>query len=390
MHQVEMVEEEMKKMMDAGVIRPSKSPWASPVVIVRKKDGSCRFCIDFRRVNEVTVKDAYPLPRVEDSLDVLQGSAYFSTLDLASGYWQVEMEEIDKEKTAFASKYGSWEFNVMPFGLCNAPATFQRLMEQVLRGLQWRILALYLDDVIIFAKDLDEHFVRLEMVFERCREAGLKLKPKKCDLLKREVKFLGHVVNKEGVRTDPDKVAAIDRWTSPSSVSEVRTFVGITSYYRRFVKDYAKIAGPLHNLTRAGARFVWTEEHEISFQTLKKALMSDDVLRLPDPDIKEFLLDTDASDFAIGAVLGQMQESVERVIAYGSRCLSTSERNYCVTRKELLAVVYFMGYYKHYLLGARVFVRSDHGSLQCADFAVDGIVVSFQLEHSASSRCKTC
>jgi transposase InsO family protein len=364
MHQVEMVEEEMKKMMDSGVIRPSKSPWASPVVIVKKKDGTCRFCVDFRRLNDVTVKDAYPLPRIEDSLDVLQGSSLFSTLDLASGYWQVEMKECDKEKTAFASKYGLWEFNVMPFGLCNAPATFQRLMEQVLRGLQWRILALYLDDVIIFAGSVEEHLSRLEKVFERCRKAGLKLKPKKCDLLKKEVKFLGHVVSEEGVRTDPDKVAAIKRWKAPTNVSEVRTFIGMTSYYRKFIEGYAKIAGPLHELTKSNARFVWGEVQSQAFEALRDALLSDKILSLPDPNNREFILDTDASDYALGAVLSQLQNEDERVMAYGSRCLNGSERNYCVTRKELLAVVYFMVYYKHYLLGAHVLVRSDHGSLQ--------------------------
>ena len=232
LHQVDMVEEAMEDMKGSGVIRPSESPWASPVVIVRKKDGGCRFCIDYRRLNDVTIKDAYPLPRVEDSLDSLAGSAYFSTLDLKSGYWQVEMDEQSKAKTAFASKYGLWEWNVMPFGLTNAPATFQRLMERVLVGLQWKICALYLDDVIVMASTPMENIKRLGQVFERLRAAGLKLKAKKCTLLQQNVKFLGHVVNKDGVHTDPEKVIKIVEWRTPVDTTGVRAFIGLASYYR--------------------------------------------------------------------------------------------------------------------------------------------------------------
>ena len=363
-HQVDTVETAMKEMQDAGVIRPSESPWASPIVLVKKKDGTTRFCIDFRRLNEVTVKDAYPLPRIEDNLDALVGSKYFSTLDMASGYWQVEMSDTDKAKTAFATRYGLWEWNVMPFGLCNAPATFQRLMERVLAGLQWRILALYLDDVIVFASSIEDHLNRLEEVFKRCQEAGLKLKPKKCSFLQESVQFLGHLVDAKGVHTDPEKIEKIQNWPTPTSVTEVRTFVGLTSYYRRFIKNYAEIASPLHNLTKKDIEFNWSEDCDQAMTKLKQELIASTVLAFPNKDGGEFILDTDASNTAIGAVLSQIQEGKERVIAYGSRCLNSPEKNYCVTRRELLAVVYFIDYYRHYLVGRKFKVRTDHGSLR--------------------------
>jgi hypothetical protein len=193
----------MAKMKKLGTIRPSASPWASPIVLVRKKDGSTRFCVDYRKVNDVTIKDAYPIPWIEESLEALQGACYFTTLDLKSGYWQVEMREEDKPVTTFITKHGLYEWNVMQFGLTNAPATFQRLMERVLDWLQWKILALYLDGIIVYAPTVEEHVRRLAIVLDRCRQAGLKLKPAKCELMKRSVHFLGHVGNADGVRTDP-------------------------------------------------------------------------------------------------------------------------------------------------------------------------------------------
>jgi hypothetical protein len=363
-HREHVVDEEMAKMKKAGAIRPSSSPWASPIVLVRKKDGSVRFCVDYRKLNEVTIKDAYPLPRIEESLEALQGARYFTTLDLKSGYWQVEMQEDHKFLTAFTTKHGLWEWNVMPFGLTNAPATFQRLMEKVLEGLQWKILALYLDDIIVFAPTQEEHLKRLSTVLDRCRKAGLKLKPTKCDLMRDSVEFLGHIVDAGGIRTDPAKVKQVRDWTIPKNVTEVRSFLGMTSYYRRFIKDYAAKAKPLHELTKKDVTFRWTVECQEAFETLKEHLIGADVLTLPDPKNPEYILDTDASNYAIGAVLSQVQHGREKVIAYGSRCLDQAEKNYCVTRKELLAVVYFMGYFHHYLLGAKTTVRTDHGSLQ--------------------------
>ena len=229
--QESVVQEELEKMLLQGVIESSSSAWASPVVLVKKKDGSVRFCVDYRRLNDITEKDAYPLPRVDDNLDALAGAKVFSTLDLTSGYWQVEMDPEDAGKTAFCTRYGLYQWRVMPFGLCNAPSTFERLMEKVLAGLQWKIALLYLDDVIVFSSTVEQQLDRLRLVFERLRKANLQLKPKKCHLFCKEVSFLGHGVSGEGMTTEEDKVKAVKEWPVPKSVKAVRSFLGLTGYY---------------------------------------------------------------------------------------------------------------------------------------------------------------
>ena len=361
--QESVVQEELDKMLKQKVIEPSSSAWASPVVLVKKKDGSVRFCVDYRRLNDVTEKDAYPLPRVDDNLDALAGAKLFSTLDLASGYWQVEMDPHDAEKTAFCTRYGLYQWRVMPFGLCNAPSTFERLMEKVLSGLQWKIALLYLDDIIVFSSTVEQQLERLRLVFERIRKANLQLKPKKCHLFRKEVSFLGHRVSADGVTTEEDKVQAVKEWPVPKTVKAVRSFLGLTGYYRRFVKDYANVASPLIALTQKSATFKWGEEEQRAFDELKGKLVSAPILGYPDMQEK-FILDTDASKCAIGAVLSQVQDGKEVVIAYGSRRLTKSERNYCVTRQELLAIVWFTGHFKHYLIGRKFLLRTDHGSLR--------------------------
>lgn len=365
-HQVDAVEKEILKMLSDKIIEPSDSPWAAPVVIVRKKDGTYRFCVDYRKLNNVTKKDAYPLPRVDENLDALAGNDWFSSLDLASGYWQVRMEEEDRAKTAFVTRFGFFHFNVMPFGLCNAPATFQRLMERVLQGLQWKTLVLYLDDVVIFGNSFSEHLERLKQVFLRLRDAGLKLKPKKCAFFKKEVSFLGHVVNGEGVHTDPEKVKKIAEWAVPKSVHDIRIFTGLTSYYRAFIPDYAKRSSCLHDLTKKAAEWKWGKEEQEAFDYLKSVLSKEIALSFPVKNGGVFILDTDACNTAIGAALHQVQDGKEKLLRFGSRCLSSAERNYCTTRKELWAVVFFLHYFRHYLLGdgVKVVVRTDHGSLQ--------------------------
>jgi transposase InsO family protein len=365
-HQVDAVEKEILKMLSDKIIEPSESPWAAPVVIVKKKDGTYRFCVDYRRLNNVTRKDAYPLPRVDENLDALAGNDWFSSLDLASGYWQVQMEDADKAKTAFVTRFGFFHFNVMPFGLCNAPATFQRLMERVLRGLQWKTLVLYLDDVVIFGTSFMEHLERLKQVFLRLREAGLKLKPKKCALFKKEVSFLGHVVNGEGVHTDPEKVEKIAGWPVPKSVHDIRVFTGLTSYYRAFIPEYAKRSSCLHDLTKKGVEWRWGDAEQKAFEYLKSVLTKEIALSFPVKNGGDFILDTDACNTAIGAALHQIQDGKEKLLRFGSRCLNPAERNYCTTRKELWAVVFFLHYFRHYLLGdnVKVVVRTDHGSLQ--------------------------
>lgn len=356
LHLMQEVDKQVNEMLEKGVIEPSNSPWASPVVLVRKKDGSMRFCIDYRRLNEVTVKNAYPLPNIEEAFDYLSGHALFSTLDLNSGYWQVAMEEDDKSKTAFVTRKGLFQFKVMPFGLTCAPATFERLMETVLAGLQWDKCLVYLDDIIVIGKSFDDMLCNLERVFDRLLRAGLKLKARKCNLFATKVSYLGHIISQEGIATDPEKIKAVAEWPVPSSVSEVRSFLGLCSYYRRFIRDFASEAKPLDRLTEKGRKFQWTKETHDAFETLRNRLISAPILSLPDIS-KPFILDTDASNWSIGAVLSQEIDGKERVMAYASRTLTKAEKRYCVTRKELLAVVHFIKHYRHYLYGRRFLLR---------------------------------
>ena len=257
----------LQTMLEQGVIQTSFSPWAAPIVLV-KKDGTTRFCVDYRKLNDVTKKDAYPLPRIDDTLDALSGGKIFSTLDLTSGYWQVEMDPNDREKSAFVTHQGLYEFNVMPFGLCNVPSTFQRLMEYVLAGLQCSTCLIYLDD-IIYGRDFEGHLTRLWEVFVRLHDAGLKLKPRNCCFLRSEVGYLGHVISENGVSTDPAKVKRIINWPIPKNVRELRSFLGLASYYRRFIKNFATIAAPLHRLTEKNKPFYWNELCKEAFLNLK-------------------------------------------------------------------------------------------------------------------------
>ena len=363
MGQREEVEKQIQDMLDRGIIKHSTSPWSSPIVLVDNKDGTKRFCIDYRLLNKHTVKYSFPLPSIAESLDALDGAKYFCTLDLASGYWQVPLDDDAKLKSAFVVPGGLYQFEVMPFGLCNAPSTFERLMENILTGLQWKILLIYLDDVIVFGSTVQEVIDRLKIILDRLREANLKLKPKKCHLFQTEVLYLGHVVTSEGVKTDPSKVEAVKSWPTPTNPTEVRSFLGLASYYRRFIYKFSEVVKPLTNLTKKDQPFIWSSECEKAFNTMKELLTTTPILAYPRRDA-EFILDTDASKFAIGAVLSQVHEGKERVIAYASRTLGRAEQNYCVTRSELLAVVVFLKHFRHYLYGQRVRVRTDHGALR--------------------------
>ncbi|KAJ8008876.1 hypothetical protein DPEC_G00082990 [Dallia pectoralis] len=356
-------DQQVQQSLETGVARPSNSSWAAPIIMVKKKDETLRLCVDYRPLNERTIKDAYPLPRIQDTLDTLSTARYFSTLDLTSGYWQVEMTPRARKAAAFCTRKGLFEWNVMPFGLCNAPATFQRLMDRVLAGLQWETCLVYLDDIIVLGRDGTEMLERLSQVFGRLRVANLKLKPSKCVLFREQVVYLGHIVSAKGVATDPKKIQKVAGWPAPRSVSEVRGFIGLASYYRRFVKDFASVAKPLHELTKKYARFNWTDECQEAFEQLKSRLTSAPVLGYP-LDSGQLLLDTDASDWGIGAVLSQVQEGEERVLAYGSRRLSATEQNYCTTRRELLAAVEFTSHFRQYLLGRSFIIRTDHSSLR--------------------------
>ncbi|UYV62133.1 K02A2.6-like, partial [Cordylochernes scorpioides] len=342
----------LHKLKQDGVIEESNSPWSSPVVLVTKKDGSTRFCVDYRKLNEVTKKDSYPLPRIDDTLTTLAGSSWFSTLDLKSGYWQVGVHPADREKTAFSTGNGLYQFTVMPFGLCNAPATFERLMELVLRGLTWKTCLVYLDDVMVMGRTFGEHLENLQEIFNRFKAANLGLNPRKCQLFQKKVEFLGHTVSAKGIQTSESKILAIRDWPKPKDKHELRSFLGLCTYYRRFVEGFADIAAPLHRLTEAKSTFHWNQDCESAFVTLKGGLCSSPVLVYPQPGMR-FVLDTDASNSGIGAVLSQVQDGEERVIEYYSKILTKPERNYCATRRELLAIVRSVEHFHRHRPGKR-------------------------------------
>ena len=363
LHLQEEVNKILEDMKVQKVIEESNSPWVSPAVMVKKKDGTIRFCVDFRKLNAVTIKDSFPLPRIDNILDCLKGNSWFCTIDLKSGYWQVSLDPKDREKTAFSVGNGLWQFTVMPFGLCNAPATFERLMEKVLKGLISKVCFVYLDDVIVFGKNFEEMLCNLKEVFCRLKNANLKVNPSKCNFLKKEVKYLGHVISAEGVATDPEKISSVRDWPLPKNRKQVRSFLGFCSYYRKFVKGFAIVAKPLYNLTEENRKFLWSSECQVAFENLKRVLTCPPILSFPSGE-GQFILDTDASNHGIGAVLSQFQEGEEKVIAYFSRIFNKAERNYCVTRRELLAVVDSVKFFHHYLYGRKFLVRTDHVSLR--------------------------
>ena len=360
-HYVKEENELLNNMLLAGVIQPSMSSWAAAPVLVRKKDGGVRWCIDYRALNQRTKKDVFPLPSMSECIDSLDKNVWFSKLDANSAYWQIPMHPDSKEKTAFRTRQGLFEFNKLPFGLSNSPSSFSRAMSLVLTGLSWNTVLCFIDDICVLGKSTDEHFANLTEVFSRFREYQLKLKPSKCTLFKKEVEFLGRKVGTNGVALTDHSVSVIKEWKTPSSVKEVEKFLGLANYHRSFMKDYAHTAEPLQKIV-GKKEFLWGKEQEQAFEELKNKLASSDVLAIPNLD-GEFILDTDASDFAIGAELLQIQEGTERVIAYASYSLTPQQRKYCTTRKELLAVVRFTNHFRHYLLGKKFTVRTDHNSL---------------------------
>ena len=360
----EHVRKLMDDMLQKDVIQPSSSPWASPIVLVKKKEGAYRFCVDYQRLNSVTKINVYPLPRIGDYLDALAGVRYFTTLDLASGFWQVPMHPESIEKTAFVSHAGSYEFLIMPFGLKNAPSMFQRLMSNVLAGLSQKVCMDYIDDILVVGRTFEEHVGNLRTVLQRLRKAGLRLKPKKCDLFKTKVKYLCFVVSANGIEVDPEKNRAVKEFPVPEDVRRLRGFLGLTSYYRRFIAGYTKIAGPLHRLTAKNVPYIWSEECQRAFDHLKEKLVTAPVLVYPNFEVP-FLLETDASGEGLGAVLAQQQtDGTTQPVAHASRTVRGAETRYPSSELEALGVVWATRHFRHYLYRHKCIVFTDNIALK--------------------------
>ncbi|UYV77641.1 hypothetical protein LAZ67_15001799, partial [Cordylochernes scorpioides] len=358
----QIIQDEVNKMEKLDIIQPSESPWASPVVLIRKKDGSWRFCVDYRRLNKITKKDVYPLPRIDDTLDCLRGARFYSSMDLQSGYWQIDVEESDREKTAFITPDGLYEFKVMPFGLCNAPATFERMIDNLLKGLKWTICLCYLDDIIVFSDGFEEHLRRLQLVLNCLKKAGLCLNSKKCKFGAKTITVLGHEVSENGIRPDQEKIRAVRDFATPRSLKEVRSFLGLSSYYRRFIPNYAHVAQPLNDLLKKDSAFNWNQEEQNAFEALKSALISEPALGHFDYS-SPTEIHTDASNYGIGAVLVQIQKGKERAIAYASRTLNKAEKNYSTTERECLAIIWAINKFRPYVFGQPFTIVTDHHSL---------------------------
>lgn len=371
----------LQDLLAVGIIEESHSPYASPIVLVRKKNGDLRMVVDYRRLNNLTKKDAYPLPRIEETFTLLSGSKWFTVLDLKSGYYQLEVEPADRPKTAFTTPFGTWQFRRMPQGLTNSPATFQRTMEKVMEGINLQEVVAFLDDLIIFSSSLEEHEERLMKVLKRIADFGLKLSPSKCKFFQTSVKYLGHVISAQGIQPDPDKVAAVREWPRPQTAKELRSFLGFTGYYRRFVRDYAKIVRPLNDLLKGdlaprhkgpnrwqrkqshplGAE--WTPTCQAAFDLIIEKLTSVPVLAFSNWQLP-YLLHTDASMTGLGAALYQVQDGQTRVVAYASRGLSKSEKNYPVHKLEFLALKWAVSEKFHdFLYGASFTVMTDNNPL---------------------------
>jgi hypothetical protein len=358
----EIIRSQVDQMLQKNVIRPSRSQYASPVVLVKKKEGEWRFCVDYRKLNEKVVSNQYPLPLIDDILTYLNGCKWFCTLDMNSGYWQIPVREEDKHKTAFITPDGLWEFQVTPFGLKTSPAVFQRCMDQILAGLKWGSCLVYLDDVLIMAADYEEMLQRLRLILERLREASMTLNPSKCAFGYQEVKILGHIVDEAGIRPDPAKIESVTNFETPRRVRAVRSFLGLCNYYRKFVPDFSKIAAPLTQLTRKDTRFNWGPKQEEAFRMLKEKLTTSPILKHFNPKLP-LEIHTDASDLGVGAALMQQDGDTMFPIAFSSRKLSDAERKYCTTEKECIAVVWAVQHFRHFLWGRPFTIVVDHHAL---------------------------
>ncbi|GKA83919.1 putative reverse transcriptase domain-containing protein [Tanacetum coccineum] len=331
--QINALSNQLQELADQGFIRPSTSPWGAPVLFVKKKDGSFRMCIDYQELNKLTVKNRYPLPRIDDLFDQLQGSSVYSKIDLRSGYHQLRVRDEDIPKTAFRTRYGHYEFQVMPFGLTNAPAVFMDLMNRVCKPYLDKFVIVFIDDILIYSRNIEEHANHLRIILELLKKEKLYAKFSKCDFWICIVQFLGHLIDSQGLHVDPAKIEAVKNWTSPTTPTEIRQFLGLAGYYRRFIKDFSKIAKSLTELTHKNKKYIWGEDQESAFQLLKQKLCEAPILSLPEGN-DDFIVYCDASHQGQGAVLMQR----EKLIAYASRQLKPNEENYTTHDLKLGAV----------------------------------------------------
>ncbi|XP_074322839.1 uncharacterized protein LOC141659812 [Apium graveolens] len=350
---------QLQELLEKGVIRPSVSPWGAPVLFVKKKDGSMRLCIDYRELNKLTIKNKYPLPRIDDLFDQLKGAKYFSKIDLRSGYHQLKIKPEDIPKIAFRTRYGHYEFLVMSFGLTNAPAAFMDLMNRIFKEYLDKFVIVFIDDILIYSKTEEDHAEHVRTDLEILRKKKLYAKLSKCEFWLQEVQFLGHIVSNEGIKVDPIKIEAIMNWERPRTPTEVRSFLGLAGYYRRFVQNFSRIATSLTKLTRKNEKFIWNDKCEESFQELKRRLITAPVLSLPD-DQGNFVIYSDASHKGLGCVLMQH----DKVIAYASRQLKPHEQKYPTHDLELAAIVFALKIWRHYLYGEKCEIFTDHKSLK--------------------------